>query len=195
MRPGAGVEFAQLALDTFGHWCRAVHLAGGALFVDVSAAFDTVLHQLLLDTELATPAVAEMLQQLGVHAKYVELIVDRITTGKPILAAASVPDDLVAITADFITGAWYSVEGVDRVLPLIRGSRPGNSVADVLFGYTSTALLAELHTALVDEWAHHSAPRLQSAPMVSRALVHSTRIGRRDLCRRHASPDFKADFR
>ena len=148
MRPGAGVEFAQLALDTFGHWCRKERSAGGALFVDVSAAFDTVLHQLLFETQLAPPAIADLLRTLGVHNKYIDMILDRVATLKPILAAANVPDDLAEITASFIAGAWYSVEGVELVLPLIRGSRPGNSIAYVLFEHTSAALLGELNTEM-----------------------------------------------
>ena len=63
---------------------------------------------------------------------------------------ANVKEDMVKLVKEMLSTPFYITEGCGEVLALERGSRPGNSLADILFAYVSNAYVSALNKELHD---------------------------------------------
>ncbi|CAE7835995.1 unnamed protein product [Symbiodinium sp. CCMP2592] len=118
-----------------------------ALFVDIQAAYYEADRTLLFHGRDLEPALAGLQLPRHVHG----LIQDGV------LAGLGVPADQIALLRDCVECSYWRLVGQHQAIMAGRGSRPGDGLADVLFGALFAVILQCLHFALKAEDIVHAA--------------------------------------
>ena len=144
-RPGMHVGYALAACRAAAGLTAQAGRSHIALFVDVQAAFYEVDRDLLFGEPSGAVRAAAVLP-------WVQGLLDRGA-----LQALGLDEAETAMLQDCVRGSSWLLQG-DR-LPVLaaRGSRPGDGLADVLFGAVMTCLIAKVNQELaLAGIAHHS---------------------------------------
>ena len=145
--PGISTEAISMVARTFRDLMAARRSAWALIFFDVRAAYYRVIRQLLVGAGDAEAAIRRLLHEMGVPAAALGELRDRLA-GVGALAEASAPAHLQAILADAMQGTWFRLDFGSILTVTHRGVRPGDSLADILFGFTLSAYLASTEAAV-----------------------------------------------
>ena len=148
--PGISTESVALAARAFQSLNQASGRCWALLFFDVRSAFYCVVRQLLLPVGDSDRALQELFNKL--HLPPTSLTELRVH----LESLASVPQTgsslhLQRVATDVLQGTWFRLDK-DTVLTLTHcGTRPGDSLADLLFGFAFSAYLRAADQALQDQ--------------------------------------------
>ncbi|CAE7292745.1 unnamed protein product [Symbiodinium sp. CCMP2592] len=139
-----------LALSVFRSAVDLASVRGhswAALFVDIQAAYYEADRLLLFQGRDLDSALQGLQLPRHVH----RLLQDGVLTG------LGVPEDQVALLRDCVECSFWRTVGQPQAIIASRGSRPGDGLADVLFGALFAVILQCLHHALLAEDIVHIA--------------------------------------
>ncbi|CAE7615532.1 unnamed protein product [Symbiodinium sp. CCMP2592] len=122
------------------------HRSWAALFVDIQAAYYEADRILLFEGR----DLDEALQGLRLPEHVHGLIRDGVLSG------LGVPPDQIALLRDCVECSFWRLVGQPQAIMASRGSRPGDGLADVLFGALFAVILQCLHHALRAEDIVHA---------------------------------------
>ena len=153
-RSGVPVGFAVAACRAASDLCCAQGRCEATLYVDTQAAYYEASRALLFngDPSLAPPSDAH-LQHLAALA--------HLLLEQGALQALGVSHAEIALLKDCVTASHWALSGSNNTYLATRGSRPGDGLADVLFGALFAIALHHIRQVCRDEgWAHQSAGAL-----------------------------------
>ena len=112
----------------------------GCLFVDITAAFYSVLREFLLPNHADVGSLVSLCDKLGFSAD---------ATGDVLQGFASQSDPCIsavwqARVSDVLRHTWFQVLGSSSCVATRRGSRPGDPLADLLYGIVMAQALTEI---------------------------------------------------
>ena len=148
-RKGVPVSFAVMTFRNVWDFGVQRGRCSAALFVDVQAAYYETSRQLLFhgDASMQSPAdsrlwhLAELVHELATHGA---------------LAALGTPPEELALFLDCVSCSHWQLVGSDRVYVATRGSRPGDGLADILFGALFAVALRHIRAACRSEQIWHA---------------------------------------
>ena len=163
--PKVGVDNIGLLVRTYQLWSMTEGRKCALTFFDVKAAFYRVIRQALVSTneEKCGESFMKLLHTLGVPPSAIQELFDHLI-GLNILADAGASPFLQAQVADLFRGSWFRLQ-YDGALVLTRkGSRPGDPLADLLFGFTFAAYVRSVEQALATQNLGTAMPVLDDTP-------------------------------
>ena len=134
------------------------HISSGVLFVDVKAAFHSLLRAHTFGGSSTIPDVLKrQLEADGIDIEALEhgqlpLSTEFCSTAAPAL---------VQMMQDMHEHTWFTLSQHDRIYRTFRGSRPGSPLADLAYNTMMRAVLARLQESLSD------LPHLQTAKAIT----------------------------
>lgn len=129
-KKGCSTDIAHHFLHTYLSWARAKSVSCGLLFVDLQAAFYSILRSSIFDGEVHDDAICYAMQRLGITPKEWQEIKDCVATDN---ATVGLDQHRVGILRDMFSGTHFSMHGCPGNIATTRGTRPGDPVADILF--------------------------------------------------------------
>ncbi|CAE6971384.1 unnamed protein product [Symbiodinium sp. CCMP2592] len=126
-RPGMPVHFAVTAFRCAWSLCVEAQRSVAVLFVDIKAAYYEASRDLIFD---GGPLSLEPSEQRLYH---LSALVDQLARAGA-LQLLGVPEEEIALLKDCVACAHWHLVGSDRLFLATRGSRPGDGLADILFG-------------------------------------------------------------
>ena len=162
--PGVSVEGVAHIVRTYQCVMQHRRRVCAVTFYDVKAAFYQVLRQALIPGE-AGPTDTKLLgllHGLGVPDYALSELLNHLHT---IAALPSACDDehLTAQVADLFRGSWFRLDGASDLVLTRRGTRPGDPLADLLFGFLFSAYLRSVDHALAIEDLETFVPQPQES--------------------------------
>ena len=145
-RPGMHVGYALAAFRAAIGLSQSAGRSILALFVDVQAAFYEV------DRELLFGGSGDRRPQAETILPWIQQLLD-----EGALARLGVPGAEMALLQDCVTGSSWLLRGDSLPVLAARGSRPGDGLADVLFGAVMSCLIRELSRRLQNAGVGHGA--------------------------------------
>ena len=127
-------------------WARGHSTA--VLFVDIQQAFYRVLRQHAIKSLNDTQGIQELFATLSLGEHAFEDFV-RYSSTLTALEQAEVPEYLQHLMADAMNDTWFVVKGSNVITQTRKGTRPGDSYADLLFAYTFAKLLKEVEQQMI----------------------------------------------
>ena len=140
----------------------------GLIVIDVIGAFDSLSRELVVAC-MATPGDAEhVIRALSLNPECADQV-RRICSGvaKSVLDDAGVPKQLQVMVAQLHHSIWFSTQGTSSVMHTEQGSRPGNSLGDIMFNFLVTRLMNQLERELDENKLLDELPRLTNHPCVN----------------------------
>ena len=147
--PGKGVDLASLLLSSTLSVIKRKSLTSLSLFIDVKAAYYSVLRQVLLPMPTSSADLDDLLESVEIPIALVPLVEHLLAN--PCLLASYTSAHLLAVLADVHQDTHFLVEGVGSVARTRKGTRPGDPLADMLFNIMLAPLLRSAQEVLVNK--------------------------------------------
>ena len=107
-------------------------------------AYYKLLRELCINTELDQAQLAFLLRTLKLPSEDLVPIWTKIKEGKDAMRELDVEETTKEMAKVFHQNTWFSMHQSARIARTLRGTRPGDSWADLLFNYVATQLLSDL---------------------------------------------------
>ena len=179
--PGLGTDAMQLFVQSFVKVAHQRHQSCGLLFVDIRQAFYKACRPLLLYRHVSNETLAVLFKSNGWSPDFLHSFHQRLAE-PPALEQARVSKHHQAQIASMLSATWFQVKGQPSTLTsTASGTRPGDSIADLLYAFLMTRFLeclrqefmqAKLHTQLPVKWI--PAGVLQPGDMPAQDLIQAS---------------------
>ena len=133
------------------------------IFVDVKSAFYSIMRQFALGDDHSLPHFFDVCARLGLSGDQVEVIRDTLAL-PPDCSISQAPPQARMHLQDLLKCTWFQVAGCSSVVSTCAGSRPGDPLADMLFGML---LIGPLKQLSVDLEAARLCPCIHVAGILS----------------------------
>ena len=164
----------------------------GVLFLDLTAAYYRLLRQAITGEQLDDEALCKLLARMQVPAECVKEVAD-FANGGALLGSSS--PHLRRILASTCRHTLFVLDGSDTLTYTQVGSRPGDSVSDVLFSLALVCVVDEVRSCLASQgvpdavlptWADDlSLPLVGSAPQIP-SIVEAAATALHRACHKRA---------
>ena len=121
-----------------------------AYFVDVSSAYYRVIRQLVVGMQTSDQEIIQILERFGLGPMEFSALREQLKT-RPILSQYETCSRDEAMMQSLMEGTWFSVVGSEEITRTRTGSRPGDTMADLIFAFIYSHLLQTMRLALEDE--------------------------------------------
>ena len=161
--PKLSTDMLHLFVNAFALRAKQKKFCALAVFIDVQQAFYRALHPLILKQSVSDEYLVGLFQANGWSP---DLLTEfrQFLDADPALVQAQVPDLLQAQLQAVLSTTWFMLKNHESSLTsTITGTRPGDSLADLLYGFLMVRFTKELHSRLV-EAGHASVLRLDWVP-------------------------------
>ena len=175
--PGVSTESIALAARTFQSFCHSTAQPWALLFFDVRSAFYRVIRQLLLPVGDSDQALLHLFSRLHLPPASIEELRDQLARLATV-TQTSCSDHLRRVATDVLQGTWFRLDQ-DTALTLTHcGTRPGDGLADMFFGFAFGAYLKAADQALQERGLDTRMPEpKQSEPWPLESLPHTLGAG------------------
>ena len=148
-RPGIAVSQASQALHLFLHDHRSRKQPAAVLYVDIRNAFYRLFRQHIVRGSELHEAVHTLFAELELPEAAFEEFQCHLQ-GMTATQDVDMPKYLQSQIREVLNTTWFLVPGCEVVTEARRGSRPGDSMADLLFTIAFRHLLAKVQSELRD---------------------------------------------
>ncbi|CAE7526831.1 unnamed protein product [Symbiodinium sp. CCMP2592] len=145
-RRGFPVQLAAQAARSFQQAALRQGHSVALIFLDLREAFHRVARPLVHGGDLSDEHVAYVLKTFGIPPAGIEELHTYVREASLIREAGASPW-ASALLAEFQTDSWFSING--HLAAVQAGTRPGDSLADVVFSYLFSAVLRRVRQALL----------------------------------------------
>ena len=163
-RPGFGTDMAHHYAHAFLSWARSSGTPSSLIFLDLAAAFYSVLRQGLFQNEICDQHLCYAFKTLGISPDELREVIDTVTAEA---AVEGVSQHCDLVLKGLFEGTYFVMEGVEGVTHTSKGTRPGDPIADLLFNMAMSLIQRSVRrkleaSQLVDlAYAMHSSHLLE----------------------------------
>ncbi|CAE7275135.1 unc-89 [Symbiodinium sp. CCMP2456] len=132
----------------FGHFCSRAFLAsckdrghsGGILFVDLAAAYYSVVREIVVGDRLCSRGVADIASSLRLSPEDLQVMQSHIAE-QPVLQSQAAAPLFIELARELHNHTWFMLSGDSTLVRTYRGTRPGGALADVIFNILFSRVL------------------------------------------------------
>ncbi|CAE7233488.1 unnamed protein product [Symbiodinium sp. CCMP2592] len=139
-RKGQSYVFGFVCTRAFLEYTRRRSIPSAILFTDISSAYYSVIRELLTGGKLEQASVLEIAASLELTPEDLQALQAHVAD-EPVLCGEDSGPLLAALTQELHSGTWFLMHQDAEVVHTRRGTRPGSSLADVLYGLLFTRVL------------------------------------------------------
>ena len=150
-RPAANVGQAGMILRQY---CKAVQDVGHScvvVFLDIQSAYYSVCRELAHGFDGSDESIATLLSRFQLPPDHIHALGARLREGQGAMSSSSLSDFHKQMMVEMMHSTWYTVNGSPVLTRTFGGSRPGDGLAEMVFGYIFGELMhhlrRDLHTA------------------------------------------------
>lgn len=158
-RSGIGVSGAHLPLRLHIDNCAATGQAMAVIFIDLKAAYYSVVKELYSNDPGASDAcfLKSLFCRLGLPEAALSEFVSYVSN-TCLMEDACMSTMVASIVRSTLERSWYQVPTSDAIFAPATGTRPGDPLADILFSYAMADILGETYDFLARD------PSIQQLP-------------------------------
>eukprot|EP00435_Cladocopium_sp_Y103_P031829 s854_g8.t1 len=147
---GCSTDVAHHFLHSHLTWAKSANILSAMLFVDLQAAFYSVLRSSLFEGEFHDDVVCFAMQRLGILPTEWHSIRDTILRDH---AIGGMGGHHAGILRDMFTGTHFEIQCLPGKTATMRGTRPGDPVADVLFNMAFKLVVLDARQRILESSA------------------------------------------
>ncbi|CAE7865768.1 unnamed protein product, partial [Symbiodinium necroappetens] len=114
------------------HFARRTGLSAALIFIDLSAAYYAVIRETLFGKDLSSRPVHEIAEALGLDRDDLQALTHLIEN-EAILQQQDAPVLMRELAQEFHQQTWFVLHGDTHLISTFRGTRPGGTLADIMF--------------------------------------------------------------
>eukprot|EP00438_Fugacium_kawagutii_P014335 Skav219412 [mRNA] locus=scaffold377:97500:103085:+ [translate_table: standard] len=142
--PRLSTDMLHLFVQSFAHICRSRQWSHGALFVDIKQAFYRACRPLLCFRHLSDCQIAQFFIQNGWSPSMFRAFQQQLHHPDALTQAHVTPHNRAQVQS-ILSSTWFQLRYAPETLTATAsGTRPGDAVADLLFGFLMTRFIGRL---------------------------------------------------
>ena len=165
-RKGFGTDIASHTAMIFSKITKNIGVSAGKLYIDIVAAYYTTIRQLIVQDASCTHSWKDIVARFKVNEQAAEHLVQLLdmTTAMQEMGAN---EHLQCLTVEVLTDTWFVMPGSDQVSCTMRGTRPGDPIADLLFCIALVPIVKRMKEGLdsFEDYVHLSWDGKRSATL------------------------------
>ena len=134
------IEVAHLAVRNAQAISHARRMSCAMIFADIRSAFYVVAKPFLTGDDTSPEALTALFDQMGLPQDALAAFIEAIEEGV-LIPEIGPSNHLQSVVAAMLRHTWAKVPGADRYMLPRTGSRPGDPLADALFGFVMARAL------------------------------------------------------
>eukprot|EP00438_Fugacium_kawagutii_P028375 Skav225003 [mRNA] locus=scaffold765:158017:163404:- [translate_table: standard] len=175
--PKFGTDMLILLVQSFSQLCRQHHHSCATLYVDIKQAFYRTCRPLLVKGPQDDLSIAQFFHDQGWSAEFYHAFQNHVYD-QDALTAAHVSSHQRAQVRSVLHATWFQIRNQPATLTATKaGTKPGDSIADLLYGFVMARFLKDLRTRFIAEDLH-TAFELQWLPI---GPIHAGDIPTQDV--------------
>ncbi len=151
---GGCVSHASHALRAYQSIAHQKGWSVGVLFLDVKAAYYRVVRQLAATLSNSDEDISRVLRYFELPPEHLQDLLSELHHGSE-CRASEVPPHLEGLVAELLSGTWFMTGTKQGLCEGLAGSRPGDGLADIVFGFIFKRVLSRVvdEAASLFDWA------------------------------------------
>lgn len=134
IRAGGSVSQASHALRAYQSIAKQRCWSAGTLFLDVKSAYYRVVRQLAATLSNSDEDICRLLRYFELSPDHLDALLEELRQQSE-CSASDVPPHLECLLAEMLSGTWFMTETKQHICESLAGSRPGDGLADIVFGF------------------------------------------------------------
>eukprot|EP00438_Fugacium_kawagutii_P017753 Skav224498 [mRNA] locus=scaffold1478:110944:117147:- [translate_table: standard] len=156
--PKLGTDMLHLFIQSFAQRAKTLQVSSGALFIDLKQAFYRACRPLLVKQYVSDVTLAQLFVQHGWSSTLFQEF-KRNVFSPPALVQAGASSHLTAQVSSMLSTTWFNMRHDLNSFTCTRaGTKPGDSVADLLFAFIMSRFLEVVRARFVQEGLHIELP-------------------------------------
>ena len=139
-RQGCPADFGQFCSRAFLAYAKAHNRSAAILFVDISAAYYGVIREAVLGAQGQSRPVDALASSLGLSQEDLQRL-QRYIDDEPVLRLQNAADVFSEVANELHRSTWFVLSGDIQLVETFRGTRPGGSLADIVFNILFSKVL------------------------------------------------------
>ncbi|CAE7225872.1 unnamed protein product [Symbiodinium sp. KB8] len=131
-RKGCPADFGQFCSRAYLAYARQQNISAAILFVDISAAYYGVIREAILGAQGDGRPIEALASSLGLSRDDLQRL-QYFINEEPVLRTQQASDLLCEVANELHQNTWFLLSGDTQLIETYRGTRPGGSLADVIF--------------------------------------------------------------
>ena len=161
--PGEGIECISLAAQSFQQLRDGMRKPWALVFYDIQSAFYSVVREFVVPGPADDRGILKLLHALNVPAAAIPELRAKLE-GIALLPTLKASPHLTALVQDLYRGSWFKLTNSSVITLTQKGTRPGDPVADAVFGLTMTAMLCAITESLQQQGLLPEVPTCSHPP-------------------------------
>ena len=149
--PKRSVAFAAHSCRLQQHAAQRAKMSTALLFVDIKSAYYRLIRELCVDTRADEQQLRFLLQRLRLPAEQLIPLLEVLKENEGALHHAEAPAIAKQMAAVFHRNTWFHICGAPLLARTLRGARPGDGWADLLFNYLMAQVLHQFESSLAED--------------------------------------------
>ena len=139
-RKGCPASFGHFCSRAFLHMAKAQGRSAAVLFVDIAAAYYGVIREAILGSCASGRPLEDLVASLGLSQEDLQHLTLLVET-EPVLREQGAADLFAEVANELHRNTWFVLSGDSQLIETHRGTRPGGSLADVIFSILFSKVL------------------------------------------------------
>ncbi|CAE7890796.1 unnamed protein product [Symbiodinium microadriaticum] len=139
-RQGCPADFGQFCSRAYLAYAKAHSRSAAILFVDISAAYYGVIREAVLGAQGQSRPVEALASSLGLSRDDLQRL-QRYIDDEPVLRLQDADDVFSEVANELHRSTWFLLSGDTQLVETFRGTRPGGSLADIVFNILFSKVL------------------------------------------------------
>ncbi|CAE7900019.1 unnamed protein product, partial [Symbiodinium necroappetens] len=150
-RKGLSYMIGFFCTRAFLAYTRRRSIPAAILFTDISSAYYSVVRELITGQHSASAPVTEIAANLALTQEDLQQL-QHYVAEEPVLTGEGSGELLAALTRELHCSTWFVMNQDSAIVRTQRGTRPGSSLADVLYGLLFTKVLQRRGDFSAEGW-------------------------------------------
>ncbi|CAE6916088.1 unnamed protein product [Symbiodinium sp. CCMP2592] len=186
-KAGCSALFGHLCSRSFLAFAKHHGLSAGLIFVDLASAYYAVVRETILGGSLTDRPISEVAGSLGLADEDLQLLRHYVES-EPVLQSQEASSLLISLSRELHRQTWFVLADDEGLIATARGTRPGGTLADILFNLLFAKVLARRATGPLREfgpeipWSGERTPFQQVGSSPASSLRITDIVYADDLC-------------
>ncbi|CAE7410216.1 unnamed protein product [Symbiodinium natans] len=131
-RRGCSAAIGHFCSRAFLHFARRTSRSSAILFVDLASAYYAVVRETVLGEGLGHRSIEDIAASLGLSRENLQQLQHYISS-EPVLEQQDASPLFLELARELHASTWFILHGDTQLVETHRGTRPGGSLADIVF--------------------------------------------------------------
>ncbi|CAE7231230.1 unnamed protein product [Symbiodinium sp. CCMP2592] len=147
-KAGCSALFGHICSRSLLEYARRQKLSAGLIFVDLASAYYAVVRETIVGGSLSDRPISELAGSLGLEDTDLQALRHYVSF-EPVLQSQEASELLVSLTRELHRQTWFVMAEDNGLVATGRGTRPGGTLAEILFNVLFAKVLARRDSGIL----------------------------------------------